>query len=418
MTPREVERCRGHALVLLGALLAPSCTSVTSFGDFRFHDGGGSDDSAPDGDAGGDSGSDADVDVDADTDIDVPDDAISVDATGDGDTTLACWEGTADCNSWPDDGCETDTTSDPASCGACWHDCLGGACVGGACQPIVLASPLGMAPDLHNGLLALGDVEVYFSYVGTPAGGVAMVPKDGTFISCIQCDVGEPRELATTRSAVYWVDPGLGELRMAPRGGESVRTIWRGAAGSPIAVDDTGVYWYDAASSSGPGAVMRADLDGGNLTVLVSGQANVSSIAVQAGIVVWTTSNEVLQQDRLVGRPTQLAMGLTSPRSVALDRTHVYWVTGPWGGETLQRVPIGGGRMEPLGVRGAYAIALDDLYVYAADNANGEIWRVPKAGGPTEVLATGQPNPFDIAVDDVAVYWTSEVTAEVSRVVK
>src|SRR5690349_21776850 len=29
--------------------------------------------------------------------------------------------------------------ADPAHCGACGHDCLGGACVGAKCQPVILA---------------------------------------------------------------------------------------------------------------------------------------------------------------------------------------------------------------------------------------------------------------------------------------
>jgi hypothetical protein len=63
-------------------------------------------------------------------------------------------------------------------------------------------------------------------------------------------------------------------------------------------------------------------------------------------------------------------------------------------------------------------IAIDSSHVYAADNHDGEILRVPKAGGVVEILASGQPWSFDVAVDDVAVYWSSETNAKLARVLK
>jgi hypothetical protein len=38
------------------------------------------------------------------------------------------------------DGSCTDTNTDPNNCGACGHNCLGGACVAGQCQPVILSA--------------------------------------------------------------------------------------------------------------------------------------------------------------------------------------------------------------------------------------------------------------------------------------
>jgi hypothetical protein len=303
--------------------------------------------------------------------------------------------------------------SDPHNCGWCGHDCASGSCTAGVCDSMPVADPQGSSVSPWNGFLALGPAHVYFGYAGQNAGGVAMVAKDGTGAVCIACDVGEPRELASDATSVYWVDRGLHEVRQAPLGGSPVKTLWSGAVGSPIAVDGAHVYWHDL----GAGVVMQADPDGASPTMLAKGQGTVGSLAAQAGALFFTTVDEVVQLDLSSRTLLPLVSGQSSPRSVAADATHVYWATGPWGGvETVQRVPRGGGVVETLATAGAFALTLDATHVYAADNYGGLIWRVPKGGGPVQVLATGQPYPFDIAVDDTAVYWSSETTGGVAKV--
>ena len=125
------------------------------------------------------------------------------------------------------------------------------------------------------------------------------------------------------------------------------------------------------------------------------------------------------EKDLTSGALNTLASGMSNARSVAVDATTVFWAQGQWNGsETIQSIPRGGGATTQLSAAGAYVIALDASYVYAADNHDGEILRVPKAGGIVEILASGQPHPFDVAVDGEAVYWSSETDAKVARVLK
>jgi hypothetical protein len=333
-----------------------------------------------------------------------------------GTCSLQCSTGLTDCS-----GSCVDLQTSHSHCGACGHDCLGAACVASACQAVQVAVPQGTSINPWNGFLALGPANVYFSYAGhdsgggTNRGGVAMAAKDGSGASCIACDIGMPRELATDSSSVYWVDTGINELRKAPLGGGTVTTLWSGQVGSPVAVDPGHVYWFDASLDT----VMQADLDGRNPTAVARGQTGVGSIAADSGFLFWTTGGNIMEMNLSGGSPTAIATGQNTPKSIAADSTHVYWITGAWtGSETVQRMPRGGGTIDILASAGAYAIALDSTHVYAADNHDGEIWRVPKAGGTVEMLATGQPNPFDIAVDNVAAYWSSETNAEVAKVAK
>jgi hypothetical protein len=58
----------------------------------------------------------------------------------------------------------------------------------------------------------------------------------------------------------------------------------------------------------------------------------------------------------------------------------------------------------------AYGLALDDLYAYWTDDVAGTVNRVPLAGGPSIVLASGQQQPGAVVVDDRYVYWTNAAT--------
>lgn len=75
-------------------------------------------------------------------------------------TISSCTTGYADCNGNPGDGCEIPITTS-TDCGRCGHDCGGGACSNGACQPQTLVSGI----DTPNGM----DVDangIYFTVDG------------------------------------------------------------------------------------------------------------------------------------------------------------------------------------------------------------------------------------------------------------
>jgi len=55
------------------------------------------------------------------------------------------------------------TASDPLNCGACGHNCLGGTCVGGQCQPVAIASNLTGLP----GPLQIDAANVYWTEADT-----------------------------------------------------------------------------------------------------------------------------------------------------------------------------------------------------------------------------------------------------------
>jgi hypothetical protein len=84
-----------------------------------------------------------------------------------------------------------------------------------------------------------------------------------------------------------------------------------------------------------------------------------------------------------------LAGATASPTAIAVDRTHVYWASAPGGcGEgTIRRIPKCGGPVEVLAddEPNPRAIALDDDRVYYYDACGSGLLRsVPKDGGPVQ----------------------------------
>jgi hypothetical protein len=115
---------------------------------------------------------------------------------------------------------------------------------------------------------------------------------------------------------------------------------------------------------------------------------------------------------------------------LALDATHAYWVTdGQYGGTaSLWRLPRAGGPAELLYTlpERVYSLALDETHIYFTRTASqlditgGSIQRLPKGGGEVEVLVDTFWNPTAIAVDATHVYYNLALSyeGEIRRVPK
>ncbi len=111
------------------------------------------------------------------------------------------------------------------------------------------------------------------------------------------------------------------------------------------------------------------------------------------------------------GAPAVYAADQPTPRGIAVDDTYLYWVTADDG--VLHRVAKGdpdAGPPENLAgdLPEPGEIALYGDWIYVASTANGgAILRAPKAGGPSETVATSQAGAQGIAADATGVYWTT-----------
>ena len=93
---------------------------------------------------------------------------------------IECSSGFGNCDSNDFNGCEAVVTDDPLNCGACGHDCGGGACVEGKCNPVQIAA----LPESTGARIIYADGRIAVDAALTDSGGdiigggTVMVPPE------------------------------------------------------------------------------------------------------------------------------------------------------------------------------------------------------------------------------------------------
>lgn len=270
--------------------------------------------------------------------------------------------GSANCN-----GVCVDTATDPANCGRCSHDCQGGACEGGTCQPVLLAmlwEPFGIAVN-GSGV-----------YVTECSGGVVRLGLDGGTPTTVSTG-GCPEYITANDAGVFWVEWDVGD----DAGVSVVRT--RGQDGGPatlatvpnlpggIAVDQSNVYWtsiYDGPGNGG--AVYQVGIGGGSPVALQASPYPLG-VAVDAENIYWVdaANQAVLLGPRDGSAVVTLATAQVQPTGIAVSNGTVYWSSPS---AYVRSTPVSGGAISDLAPAfGGYTdIALDNAYVYMPNDGN------------------------------------------------
>jgi hypothetical protein len=290
----------------------------------------------------------------------------------------------------PDAAC-TDTLSDPLNCGYCGHDCRGGKCTSGVCDPTILLSGV----DAPSGI-TVDDTNVYFTlYL---AGQVAKCPLAG-------CGVA-PTILSSG-------DTGSNGIR----------------------VNATTLFWANEGGGIGGGSVKRCALPSCTQKTTIGTGTLVEWVALDQNNVYWTSSYDGTAWSCALGgcsgSPTSIASGLTVPWGLAVDSTNIYlavWngsinAPAPNGG-VIQSCPLAGCTGAPIlysnGENQPWEIAVDATYVYWTGFKDGTVKRCPIAGcsgGPT-LIASDEGGPSGIALDADNVYWTNYTSGSVRMCAK
>jgi hypothetical protein len=329
---------------------------------------------------------------------------------------FACNTGFLDC-AGTGASCATDATSDPKSCGACGHDCLGGVCSGGACQPVALASaqndPFGLAID---------STYVYWT---NQAGAAALrVPITGGAAEVLNANLPSAAGIAVDSTNAYVaLGASNGSIVAIPLSGGSTTTL-ASSQSSPLYVVVAGgqVYWTNAVSG---GSVMSVAVTGGSPSAIATGQSVPWGIAASATSIVWTNYDSgggVFSAPLGGGSMTTVASNQDYACAVATDGTTDFFATDAIAmmKGAIAKVAAGGGAISTIAMRQAHpaAIAFDASWVYWTDNGTDAVMRAPVGGGTATVLAAAQHAPRQIAVDASAVYWIASGDGTVMKLAK
>jgi hypothetical protein len=267
--------------------------------------------------------------------------------------------------------------SDGANCGSCGHDCLGGACKAGVCQPAAIVSG---QPQVHS--LAVDATSLYFTVDpgGSPAGGsVRKVPLSGGAVTTLLSGLPSPAGIAVDASFVYWASLFGNAISKVPLDGGTPVTLVSGVAGAfGVTVDASAIYYSRIYAAT----VWKAPLSGGSPTLL-------ATLSTQGG-------------------------GATG---VAVDATHLYFGTY----SSVEEMPLAGGAINTLasGQDDPTEIVVDDAFLYWTNFYGGALIRKPLAGGPATILVPSLSiYGGGIAVDAKAIYFGITDASNLSTILR
>jgi hypothetical protein len=329
--------------------------------------------------------------------------------------------------------------SDPANCGSCGHDCQHGACIGGACQPVLVGScfqPWGVAVD---------DTRVYWTCGSDSDGEVRSTRKDGSDLIIHAAHLQHPTSVAVDATTLMFIENYAGKIWMADKLGGAPSIFYDAhTPGGPFTLtfDATSVYWIDVYGSASVFSAPRAGIpDGGAPVPLATGQPYLFAITEDATNVYFTVqgtwvfgppdagsdagndTSAVMQAPKDHSSPAvALARGVALPKFIAADPNAVYWANAD--DDTVMRSDHGATTPVVIArVKQPWGVALDGDYVYvtavATDQGDGSLVRVRKDGtGSPLVVATGLSFPIQPVVDATAIYWTNHAGNSVMKVAK
>jgi hypothetical protein len=346
------------------------------------------------------------------------------DANGFGDDA----NGSPTCSTVCDAGC-TFIASDPSNCGRCRHDCLGGICNAGRCQPVMLAGGLGTPAGI-----AVDGTNVYVS--DTVQGLVERIPVSGGPVQRLATNQPSPFQIAVDSSHVYWANqategtvngiPGTinGSIAAANLDGAAPFAIASDLSSSPVILTlaEANVYW------SAADGIHTCPLTGcaGSSSLLQTPARDPFGLAVDGPDLYWTDGHDLrVCALHACSTSSLLSTNLGGPDELIANGGGLYWLD-PLDGTLNACVATNCmPTYTTLFVDHAATplqITSDATNLYWTESiSQGAVVACPLAGcpntGPT-VLASGQDHPVGVAVDQVAVYWANNGSGTVMRVAK
>ncbi len=176
---------------------------------------------------------------------------------------------------------------------------------------------------------------------------------------------------------------------------------------SNVVANATHVYWTSASTALLNASIAEIQLDGGDQTVLATGNVDPNAPVLDAQNLYWLDvgypdGGSVWKLPLAGGPAIELASSPTTPVFLAVDATSLYWTAE---GVGVQRMGLDGGPVTAL-TSVAYApggLAVDAGNLYFSFGT--DIEALSLATGSIAVVATIQASPAGLILDGTTLYW-------------
>lgn len=229
-----------------------------------------------------------------------------------------------------------------------------------------------------------------------------------------------PEDLEIHAGKLYWTDSDA--IKRADLDGSNVETIISGKSSlKGLTIDSANSYIYYV--NLGGGSIYRADLDGGNdtlITTLIDFDQWATDIAVDSGggMLYWTVNfdGKIIRSTVLGAGITEIITDADEPVGIEVDTvtSKIYWS----GYQGLFRADLDGSNDNKVAYSPAGFFDLDVAgnKVYGHEEAklvSVDLW----VGTTTDILGSPAGNPRGIAVDVVGgkVYWADGLRDRIVR---
>lgn len=319
--------------------------------------------------------------------------------------------------------------------GSCTKDCLGGACLNGVCQPVLVTTSTSLGPYA----MVLDGTTLYFTNTrGSTLASVYKIDKtatNGTATLLADYNSGYTTPLvdalplgiavqgnffyvslyASGGSGAFW-EAGIDRC---PTTGCTTKTLaYYGDNSYAVAANSTNVF-FSTDDINDVLDLQKAALDMTGRASFTTPASEINGLAVD-GTDLFYASQDGVFHCAATCNATAITQGQTlDAELLALDANNVYFTSTPFNGvATVQSVARAGGPPKLISSKPAlpFGVATDGTNVYFTDigdtsnPATGAVYMCPVAGCanaevPISTGAAAGDNPRPVVVDTNAIYW-------------